>query len=126
MKTLYRLKFNYDLFSVDKMKEQQEYFWNKREDNQPVNRVSETYLESKEDVIKLLRRLIYVNGIKWTGEEGIQIRIDRDLKNIETMLDDVGIKYSEFGVDGRAVTIYRICVDNLEDLMGSPLLNKNS
>lgn len=122
MKTYYRLEIDYK--TVEGLKEQQEYMWSKKAENAPINRVSEIYLENKEDVIKFLRRLIYVNGIEWTGEEGIQIRIERDLKNIDQMLDDVGIKYTGFGVDGRAVTIYKICIDNIDILMDSPLLNK--
>lgn len=122
MKTLYRLKFDFRI--LGDLKEQQEYIWNNRKEGGPINRVSEVYLENKKDVITLLRRLIYITGVERSGEEGIQARIDRDLKNIDQMLDDVGVKYSEFGVDDRAVTVYKICVDDIDIIMGSPLLNK--
>ena len=122
MKTLYRLKFDFRI--LGDLKEQQEYIWNNRKEGGPINRVSEVYLENKKDVITLLRRLIYITGVERSGEEGIQARIDRDLKNIDQMLDDVGVKYSEFVVDDRAVTVYKICVDDIDIIMGSPLLNK--
>lgn len=124
MKIYYKLEIRY--WAVELMQEQMAYIYNRLDKTLPINKVTEIYLESKEDVLKFLRRFIYINGVDWCGEEGVQERIAKDIGMIENgnLLEEVGIKYNDFGVDGRAVTISRIVINDLSDFVDSPLLNK--
>ena len=112
--------------TVESMQEQMTYIYEKLDKTLPRNKVTEIYLESKDDVLKFLRRFIYINGVDWCGEEGVQERIAKDIGMIEkgNMLEDVGVKYNDFGVNGRAVTISRIVINDLSDFIDSQLLNK--
>lgn len=106
--------------------EQLEYISSKSGKEFSVNNMGYIYLESKEDVLKFIRRLIYVNGVQWCGEEGVQKRLREEIQRIENynMLDKVGVEFADFSVDGGAVRISKISINNFSDFEGSPLLNK--